>query len=471
MLEVEMKYAGADFSALERQLRAWGAVEEPTRTDADHYFNAPDRDFAATDEALRLRRIGERNFVTYKGPKRDQQTKTRTEIEVPIAPGDTAADDFSRLLVHLGYRPVAVVRKTRRLFHLQRNGFALEATLDDVDGVGRFAELEIQAPEEQFEAARKVLLQAAAELGLTSGERRSYLELLLAARGQEIVRPPVVSSIEATRRAVADARRRGLSIGLVPTMGALHEGHASLIRAARQQTGFVVVTIFVNPAQFGPHEDLSRYPRPLEQDLDVCGREGADLVFHPEPATIYPPGFCTFVEVTGLQDVMEGPSRPGHFRGVATVVLKLFNIVQPDIAYFGQKDGQQARIIQQMVADLNVPVEVRVCPTIRAADGLALSSRNAYLDAEQRRNATVLYAALQLGREMIETGERDPQRVRQAMVERIGATPGAVLDYAEVADAATLRPMERLRGRIMLAVAVRFGGARLIDNMLVDVAD
>ena len=182
MLEVEMKYAAADFAAVERRLRDWGAREDPPRTDADHYFNAPDRDFAVTDEALRLRRIGERNFVTYKGPKRDAHTKTRTEVEVPLADGDTAAEDFGRLLVHLGYRPVAVVRKTRRAFRLDRGGFALEVTLDDVDGVGRFAELEIQAPEEQLDAARQVVLQTAAELGLTQGERRSYLELLLATR-------------------------------------------------------------------------------------------------------------------------------------------------------------------------------------------------------------------------------------------------------------------------------------------------
>jgi adenylate cyclase class 2 len=183
MLEVEVKYAGADFASLERQLRDWGAPEDPPRTDADHYFNAPDRDLAVTDEALRIRRIGDRNFVTYKGPKRDALTKTRTEIEVALAPGSQPAEEFARLLVHLGYRPVAVVRKARRLFHLRRGGFALEVTLDDVEGVGRFAELEIQAPEEQLKAARDVLLQTAADLGLSAGERRSYLELLLAARG------------------------------------------------------------------------------------------------------------------------------------------------------------------------------------------------------------------------------------------------------------------------------------------------
>jgi pantoate--beta-alanine ligase len=281
----------------------------------------------------------------------------------------------------------------------------------------------------------------------------------------------VAATVEETRRAVVAARRRGLSVGLVPTMGALHEGHASLIRAARRDTSFVVVSIFVNPTQFGPKEDLSRYPRPLEHDLDLCGREGADLMFHPPPETIYPPGFSTFVEVTGLQDVMEGAQRPGHFRGVATVVLKLFNIVQPDVAFFGQKDGQQARIIRQMVADLNVPVEVRICPTVRDTDGLALSSRNAYLDAEQRRNAAVLFAALELGRALIEEGERDPCRVRDAIKVRIATTPGAALDYADVAAADSLRPLDRLRGRIMLAVAVRFGGTRLIDNVVLDVPE
>ncbi len=183
MLEVEIKYTDADFAALEARLRQWGAREDPPRADEDHYFNAPDRDFAVTDEALRLRRIGPRNFVTYKGPKRDAQTKTRTEIEVPIAAGDAAADDFTRVLIALGYRPVAIVRKTRRLFHLPRGGYGLEITLDDVAEVGHFAELEIQAPEEQLEPARSVLLQTAAALGLSASERRSYLELLLAARG------------------------------------------------------------------------------------------------------------------------------------------------------------------------------------------------------------------------------------------------------------------------------------------------
>jgi pantoate--beta-alanine ligase len=283
------------------------------------------------------------------------------------------------------------------------------------------------------------------------------------------MKPPVVVTVEEVRVRVAEARGAGRIVGLVPTMGALHEGHASLVRAARAETGFVVVSIFVNPTQFGPREDFDRYPRPLEADLTLCGREGVDLVFLPEVAEVYPPGFRTFVEVTGLQDGMEGRSRPGHFRGVATVVLKLFNMVQPDVAYFGQKDGQQARIIRQMVADLNVPVAVRVCPTVREPDGLARSSRNQYLDANQRSSAVVLYQALEEGRRLIEAGERSAAAVREAMTARVAQAPDAILDYAEVADAATLQPAERLRGEVMLAVAVRFGTTRLIDNVLVKV--
>ncbi len=281
------------------------------------------------------------------------------------------------------------------------------------------------------------------------------------------MKPTVVATVGEVRRSVADARRRGLNIGLVPTMGALHEGHAALIRAARAATGFVVVSVFVNPAQFGPHEDLQRYPRPLENDLDLCGREGADLAFVPEAATVYPPGFHTTVEVTGLQDGMEGRARPGHFRGVATVVLKLFHMVQPDVAFFGHKDGQQARLLRQMVDDLNVPVEVRVCPTVREPDGLALSSRNVYLDEEQRREAPAVYAALREGQALIERGERDAASVRRALAARVEATLGAVLDYAEVVDAKTLQPIEEIAGEVMLALAVKFGTTRLIDNVIV----
>ena len=279
----------------------------------------------------------------------------------------------------------------------------------------------------------------------------------------------LVTDIAPLRHAVAQARRDGRSIGLVPTMGALHAGHLSLIEAARAEIGYVVVSIFVNPTQFGPNEDLNRYPRTLERDRELCGQAGVDLVFHPQPALMYPPDYHTFVEVTGLQDVLCGASRPGHFRGVATIVLKLFNLVQPDRAYFGQKDAQQVRIIQQMVHDLNVPVDVRVCPIVREADGLALSSRNEYLEAEERRGAPVLHRALTEARRRIESGERDAATVRQGMTEAIASVPGAVLDYAAVVDADSLEALDRIvAGRpVLLALAVRFGGTRLIDNLLI----
>jgi pantoate--beta-alanine ligase len=279
----------------------------------------------------------------------------------------------------------------------------------------------------------------------------------------------MVSGIQEGRDVVAKARRGGLSIGLVPTMGALHDGHASLIQAARVETGFVVVSIFVNPTQFGPSEDLTRYPRPLAQDLQVCARTGGDLVFRPEPAVMYPPEFRTFVEVQDLQNGLCGESRPGHFRGVATVVLKLFHIVQPDVAYFGQKDAQQARIIQQLVGDLNVPVRLQICPIVRAPDGLALSSRNQYLDPNQRRQATILYRALEEARRLVEAGEQDAAEVQHLLTARIQETPGADLDYAAVVDADTLKPLTRLKGVILLALAVKFGSTRLIDNLQLSV--
>jgi pantoate--beta-alanine ligase len=281
--------------------------------------------------------------------------------------------------------------------------------------------------------------------------------------------PSVAATIADARAAVAAARRAGRTVGLVPTMGALHAGHASLIRAARAETGFVVVSVFVNPTQFGPHEDLHRYPRPFADDVALAGKEGADLVFAPSVETVYPPGSRTFVEVTGLQDLLEGASRPGHFRGVATVVLKLFNIVLPDRAYFGQKDAQQVRVVRQMVADLNVPVEVRVCPTVREPDGLALSSRNRYLTPEQRRQAVVLSQALEDGRRLIAAGERSVARVEGVMATRIRLAAGAELDYARAVAADTLETPERLTGPTLLLVAARFGPTRLIDNMPIEV--
>lgn len=274
-----------------------------------------------------------------------------------------------------------------------------------------------------------------------------------------------VTTASELRSIIGQARQAGQRIGFVPTMGALHEGHASLIRAARRETDFVVVSIFVNPTQFGPNEDYQRYPRTPQADTQLCLREGVDLIFAPTAEEMYPPGYCTWVEVTGLQDVLCGRSRPGHFRGVATVVLKLFHLVQPDVAYFGQKDAQQARIIRQLVRDLNVPVEIRVCPIVREPDGLAMSSRNAYLSPEQRRQATVLYRALCAAKELVEQGERHAEHVRQHMVRLIEATPGAVLDYAEIVDPETLQPVREIQQPVLAALAVRIGPARLIDNM------
>ena len=283
--------------------------------------------------------------------------------------------------------------------------------------------------------------------------------------------PLITTAIEDTRRAVAQARQHGLVIGLVPTMGALHAGHISLIRAARAETGFVVVSIFVNPTQFGPNEDFHRYPRPFEQDVQVCAAEGVDLIFHPEPAALYPAGFHTFVEVSDLQDVLCGTSRPGHFRGVTTVVCKLFNIIEPDYAYFGQKDAQQARIIQQVVRDLNLPISIKVQPIVREPDGLALSSRNQYLDANQRRQATVLSRSLEEVRARVTAGERNPDKLIQALKAPIATAPDARLDYAAIVAYDTLQPVERLHGQVLVALAVHFGSTRLIDNILLKVDD
>jgi pantoate--beta-alanine ligase len=281
----------------------------------------------------------------------------------------------------------------------------------------------------------------------------------------------VTETIEATRTAVARARGQGLTIGLVPTMGALHAGHASLLQIARKETAFVAVSIFVNPTQFGPHEDFGRYPRPLEEDLRLCAKEGVDLVFHPETAVMYPPGVRTYVEVEQLQDVLCGKTRPGHFRGVVTVVAKLFSILQPDVAYFGQKDAQQLRIIEQMVRDLNSPVRIRPCPIVREADGLAWSSRNRYLDAHERRQAPVLFQALEAVRNLVAGGQRDATVLRQCLIERIATAPSARLDYAEVVGADHLQAVEHVTGPVLVALAVYFGSTRLIDNIMLSVKD
>jgi pantoate--beta-alanine ligase len=277
--------------------------------------------------------------------------------------------------------------------------------------------------------------------------------------------PPIAMTIADVRATVAEARKAGKRVGLVPTMGALHAGHASLIRTARAQADFTVVSIFVNPTQFGPQEDFSRYPRTFEADRELCGAVGVDCIFAPTPAEVYPDGFCTYVEVAGLGDHLCGTSRPGHFRGVATVVLKLFNIVLPDIAFFGQKDAQQARIIQQMAHDLDLLVRVEIVPTVREPDGLAMSSRNRYLDASQRPSAVVLHRALERAKSQAAAGERDARRLEALLAAEVASTPGARLDYARVVDAQTLQPIERLERPALAALAVFFGTTRLIDNV------
>jgi pantoate--beta-alanine ligase len=281
--------------------------------------------------------------------------------------------------------------------------------------------------------------------------------------------PRTCSTIAEVRQAVAWARREGRTIGLVPTMGALHAGHLRLIQEARAASGMVLVSIFVNPSQFGPNEDYRRYPRTIDADLEVCGLGGADLVFAPPVEEMYPNGpSTTFVEVPAISDRLEGASRPGHFRGVATVVLKLFTIVGPDLAFFGAKDYQQLQVIRRMVDDLDVPVEVRSVPTVREADGLAMSSRNRYLDADQRRAAVVLSRALERASDAVREGERDADRVRQVLRRTIEWEPLATLDYAEVADAHSLEPaLEVGPGHSTVALlAARFGPARLIDNAI-----
>lgn len=276
----------------------------------------------------------------------------------------------------------------------------------------------------------------------------------------------VVETIAALREA---RTRLAAPVGFVPTMGALHAGHASLLQKARRENASVVASIFVNPAQFAPHEDLAKYPRPFEADVAACAAEGVDVLFHPSPAEMYAPGFQTYVEVTQLQQGLCGASRPTHFRGVATVVLKLFNLVQPHVAYFGQKDAQQARVLQQMVQDLAVPVELRLAPIVREPDGLAMSSRNQYLNPQERRQALALNQVLAGLRQRIEAGARDGDALAAEAGAALRASPGVQLDYVAVVDFETLAPLRLLRGKVLIAVAAWVGATRLIDNLLVEV--
>ena len=270
------------------------------------------------------------------------------------------------------------------------------------------------------------------------------------------------------RRLIAEARRSGLRIGFVPTMGSLHEGHLSLMRHSRGQCGFTVAGIFVNPIQFGPGEDFERYPRTMERDSKMLDAEEVDLLFAPESSSIYPSGFATHVEVAGPATGLCAPFRPGHFRGVATIVAKLFNIVRPDAAYFGQKDAQQAAVIRRMTADLDFDVQIVVCPTVREHDGLAMSSRNAYLSAEERLVAPVLYAALNDARRAIRLGERSAFKVTEIVRQRL-VEAAFKIEYIEVVGGPDLQPRDPLSGEILLAVGARLGATRLIDNIVIEI--
>ena len=281
----------------------------------------------------------------------------------------------------------------------------------------------------------------------------------------------VTHTVAWMKQVARQARAEDRILGFVPTMGALHEGHFSLVRAARQQCSPVVVSIFVNPKQFGPSEDLQKYPRTFEADSAALEKLGVDYLFAPPPEEIYPRGFRTAVVVEGLSDRLEGRARPGHFRGVATVVLKLFEIVQPRFAYFGRKDAQQVRIIQQMAADLDLDAQIVACPIVREPDGLALSSRNLYLKGTERRAATVLYRALDAVRREIAASQRDTAHLIVALRRVVESEPGVALDYAEIVDAETLEPVTRLRRACLALLAARFGATRLIDNLLIEERD
>ncbi len=276
-----------------------------------------------------------------------------------------------------------------------------------------------------------------------------------------------------TFAAIPDLRRARLAfagtLGLVPTMGALHEGHLSLVRRARAENDHVGVSIFVNPTQFGPNEDLSRYPRDLDRDLSLLAEAGVDLVWTPPPEIVYPPGFQTFVTVEQVASPLEGKLRPGHFRGVATVVAKLFNVFRPDRAYFGQKDAQQVAVITRMADDLNFPLEIVACPTVREPDGLAMSSRNAYLSPDGRKAATVLYRALSAAKTAFDQGERNGDALRAILHSMVAGEPLAQADYVSVADQGTLVELDRLSDKgVLLSLAVRIGATRLIDNFLLE---
>lgn len=279
----------------------------------------------------------------------------------------------------------------------------------------------------------------------------------------------IVSTVEEVREQVKAWRQGGLSVGLVPTMGYLHEGHRSLIDKAVEQNDRVVVSVFVNPIQFGPGEDLATYPRDLERDAVLCENAGASLIFHPEPADMYFDDFCTYIDMSGLTEGLCGKTRPTHFRGVCTVVGKLFNIVEPDRAYFGQKDAQQLAVIRRMVRDLNFPLEIVGCPIIREEDGLAKSSRNTYLSPEERRAAVILHKGLEKGEELVRSGEKSAAVVKKVIRDILESEPLARVDYVDIVDFDNIQEIDTLGDSVLVAVAVYIGKTRLIDNFIVTI--
>lgn len=278
----------------------------------------------------------------------------------------------------------------------------------------------------------------------------------------------VYKSIESLRREICRLKKRNISIGFVPTMGYLHDGHLSLIRKARKDTDSVIVSIFVNPIQFGAGEDFKRYPRDIKRDFNLCRANGADIVFMPSSESMYSPDFSTYISVERLTKNLCGASRPGHFKGVTTVVMKLFNIVSPDIAYFGQKDSQQAIVIKKMVKDLNMDIKIKVMPIVREKDGLAMSSRNAYLNNGEREEALSLHRSIILARELYKRGERDAKRITSKMKRLIAKNAHAKIDYVNIVDPDTLKDVKKISKKALVAVAVKIGKTRLIDNALLN---
>jgi len=278
----------------------------------------------------------------------------------------------------------------------------------------------------------------------------------------------IIRTISWMKEKAQQARLEQRVVGFVPTMGALHDGHMELVKRARKECSPVYASIFLNPKQFGPNEDLSKYPRPLDVDLNKLTAERTDGLFLPDASEIYPPGFSTYVHVEGLSERLEGKTRPGHFRGVSTVVMKLLQIVQPQFAYFGRKDAQQVRLVQQMIRDLNLDTEVVVCPIVREADGLAMSSRNVYLNEEDRKASTVLHRTLRVAEQEVNGGLRDSLELHRLLTKMIASEPRAKLDYAEVVDADTFEPVARITNRSYVVLAAFFGRTRLIDNMLIE---